>query len=82
MQRWTNDKWLSNMHRVANPPPDAVGSTRRLSIVFFHNANFDALVECIPSCMKNEPARHPPIRAGEHRLQKFRRANRLQAEPA
>lgn len=23
MMRWTNDRWLSNMHRVANPPPGA-----------------------------------------------------------
>lgn len=77
MQRWTNDTWLSNMHRVANPPADAAGSTRRQSIVFFHNANHDALVECIPSCMRDAPARHAPILAGAHRLEKFRRANRL-----
>jgi isopenicillin N synthase-like dioxygenase len=77
MQRWTNDKFLSNMHRVANPPPDAVGSTQRLSIVFFHNANFDSLVECIPSCMEDVPAKYPPILAGEHRLEKYRRANRM-----
>ncbi|GAA5235542.1 2-oxoglutarate and iron-dependent oxygenase domain-containing protein [Verticiella sediminum] len=77
MQRWTNDKWLSNLHRVANPPADASGNSRRLSIVFFHNANFDALIECIPSCLDDGTAKYPPILAGEHRLEKFRRANRV-----
>ena len=37
MARWTNDRWLSTLHRVANPPEEAKGGSRRLSIVFFHH---------------------------------------------
>ena len=44
--RWTNDEWLSNVHRVVNPPREAA-STGRLSIPFFHNPNADAVIECI-----------------------------------
>jgi len=51
MARWTNDRWLSTLHRVANPPDEAKGGSRRLSIVFFHHANYDATVSCLPTCV-------------------------------
>ena len=35
IQRWTNDVWVSNIHRVVNPPRDQASGTRRLSIVLF-----------------------------------------------
>jgi len=50
MARWTNDHWLSTLHRVANPPEEALGGNRRLSIVFFHHPNYDTVVECLPTC--------------------------------
>ncbi|MEN9645811.1 MAG: hypothetical protein RL238_2480 [Actinomycetota bacterium] len=67
MARWTNDRWRSTMHRVVVP------ARRRQSIAFFHNANWDALIDCIPSCLEpGEVPRHPPIEAGPHLMQKFR----------
>jgi isopenicillin N synthase-like dioxygenase len=73
MQRWTNDRWISTMHRVVNPPRDAAG-TRRLSIPFFHQPNHDALIECLPSCCgPDEPPRYEPVTSGHHRLTKFLR---------
>jgi isopenicillin N synthase-like dioxygenase len=42
MARWTNDRWVSTVHRVVNPPSDTGGSTRRQSIAFFHQPNWDA----------------------------------------
>jgi len=67
MARWTNDRWRSTMHRVVVP------ARRRQSIAFFHNANWDALIDCIPSCLEpGETPRHPPIAAGPHLMQKFR----------
>lgn len=65
MQRWTNDRWRSTMHRVV---PD--GRSRRLSIPFFHNANWDARIECIVA--GDEAPRHPPTTAGHHLMEKFR----------
>ena len=65
MQRWTNDRWRSTMHRVV---PGAPG--RRLSIPFFHNANWDARIECIID--DGETARHEPTTAGRHLMEKFR----------
>src|SRR5262249_45683394 len=72
MMGWTNDRWRSGLHRVVNPPRAATGSTRRLSLAYFANPNYDAVVECLPTCL--EAGRLPlyaPIKAGEHRLQKI-----------
>lgn len=67
MARWTNDRWRSTMHRVLVP------RQRRQSIAFFHNANWDALIECLPTCLEpGEVPRHPPIEAGPHLMHKFR----------
>ena len=77
MMTWTNDRWLSNLHRVVNPPPDAAGSTRRLSLVHFVNCNPDARIECLPTCVgPDNPARHPPVTAGEHRRRKIEKSVR------
>ena len=67
MARWTNDQWLSTLHRVANPPEQASGGSRRLSIVFFHHPNYDAVVSCLPTCL--EPGavpKHAPITVSEY----------------
>ena len=67
MMRWTNDKWVSNMHRVVNPPFVNGRSARRLSIVYFCQTNYDTVVECLPNCAAtNVPPRYPPIVAGEY----------------
>ena len=46
MARWTNDHWVSNLHRVGTPPEGAPAEDR-ISLVFFHNANYDAEIRCI-----------------------------------
>jgi len=65
MARWTNDRWRSTMHRVV-----PVGTARRLSIPFFHNANWDARIECIVA--DGDVPRYPPTTAGRHLMGKFR----------
>jgi isopenicillin N synthase-like dioxygenase len=72
MMAWSNDTWLSNMHRVANPPAGTGGAARRLSFAYFCNPNDDLLIECLPSCQgAARPAKYPPFRAGEHRFKKI-----------
>jgi isopenicillin N synthase-like dioxygenase len=51
MARWTNNRWRSALHRVANPPKEAKGGSRRLSIIFFHHPNYDTTVSCLPTCV-------------------------------
>ena len=67
MARWTNDKWISTMHRVL-PPIDRDGHVvRRRSAAFFHDGNADAVVACLPGCAAT-PADvlYPPITVGDH----------------
>jgi len=73
MARWTNDRWRSTLHRVVTPPANLAATSRRQSIAFFHNANWDAVIECIPSCLAaGESPRYAPVTAGEHLMSKFR----------
>jgi isopenicillin N synthase-like dioxygenase len=64
--RWTNGRWVSNVHRVAMPPRDQAADSRRLSIAFFLHPNYDVVVECIPSCLDGRPAKYPPVTVAEH----------------
>ena len=62
MARWTNDRWLSTLHRVVIPPEEARGGTRRLSIVFFHHPNYDTVIECLPTCKEpGKTAKYHPV---------------------
>jgi isopenicillin N synthase-like dioxygenase len=72
MMRWTNDRWISTVHRVVNPPTKDSGSSRRLSIVYFSQPNYDTMVECISTCCSSaNPPRYAPITSGGHRLERY-----------
>ena len=66
MAQWTNDRWVSTLHRVVNPLPDRAHLPRQ-SIAFFHQPNWHALVECLPGCgsVDNLP-KYAPITSGAH----------------
>ena len=72
LARWTNDRWVSTLHRVVNPPADGIAGSRRQSVVFFQNPNYDALVSCLPSCTDAaHPPKYPPTTSGGHLREKF-----------
>lgn len=72
MQRWTNDRWRSTMHRVVNPARDQAAGNRRVSFAFFHQPNYDAVIECLPNCKgPGNPPKYPPIASSEHRLRRY-----------
>jgi isopenicillin N synthase-like dioxygenase len=68
LMRWTNDRWLSNLHRVVNPPSTGAASVPRLSIAFFNHPNYDVPIECIAAPGE---ARHPPVVSGDYRDLKY-----------
>jgi len=68
LMRWTNDRWLSNVHRVINPPSGGGPRAARLSIAFFNHPNYDVLIECLPT---QGPAKHPPVLSGDYRDLKY-----------
>ena len=72
LARWTNDRWLSTMHRVV-PPRDAAGNlTRRRSAAYFHDGNADALISTLEPC-RDPRGEHiyDDITVGEHLAQKL-----------
>ena len=66
LARWTNDEWISTLHRVAPPRVNGVLTPRR-SAAFFHDGNIDALIECLPGCASaGNPPKYEPVTVGEH----------------
>ncbi len=72
LARWTNGRWQSTVHRVALPLAGTEHADR-FSMAFFHNANWDAVIQCLPTCLPaGQAPRFDPITAGEHLMEKFR----------
>lgn len=70
MQRWTNDRWPSTMHRVIN----RISGRDRWSIAYFFDLDAESRIEPLASCVSAErPARYAPITAGEHLIEMYRR---------
>jgi isopenicillin N synthase-like dioxygenase len=63
--RWTNEQWLSTLHRVKPPIVDGT-IRRRRSAAYFHDGNVDAVIRTIPQCIGADGELYPPITVGEH----------------
>ncbi len=62
LMRWSNDVYVSNLHRVVNR-----ADRPRFSIAFFGDPSADALVRCLPSCTDaSRPPKYEPITYGEY----------------
>jgi isopenicillin N synthase-like dioxygenase len=73
MALWTNDRWVSTLHRVMNAPTQGEGSARRQSFAFFHQPNWSAEIECLESCLApGETPRHAPVLSGPYLMSKFK----------
>lgn len=71
MMNWTNDKWISTLHRVIPHP----ATTKRFSIPFFHNPNPNSMIECIPGCcIDGEKPKYEPMLAKTHLEMKVSKA--------
>lgn len=72
MARWTNDRWVSTLHRVVNPQLAADASSRRQSFAFFHQPNWDQEIACLPTCLPpGESPKYAPVRSGPYLMSKF-----------
>ena len=70
MQRWTNDRWPSTLHRVINQR----SGRDRWSIAYFFDLDAESSIQPLPSCVSAErPSRYAPITAGEHLAEMYRR---------
>lgn len=73
MARWTGGRWASTLHRVGNPPPDAVSSDR-ISLVFFHQPNYDAVLGGLAEDAGK------PVTLAEHYIEKIHKASALRTD--
>lgn len=72
MARWTNDRWKSTLHRVVNPELAAGQSSRRQSLAFFHQPNWNAEIACLKTCLQpGTSAKYAPVRSGPYLMSKF-----------
>ncbi len=67
MAIWTNDRWVSNPHRVVNPP-----DVDRYSSAMFVTPPFHLRIETLPTCLDADgTSRHEPLVAGPYLLSRF-----------
>lgn len=67
-QRWTNDIYVSNQHRVVNRT-----GKERYSIPMFFNLDYRTLISCLPTCQSaDNPPKYQPITSGDYLLSRFR----------
>ena len=64
---WTNNVFVSTLHRAIN-----TSGEERISIPFFFGANYDTVMETLPSCIsETRPRKFASVTAGEHYLSKM-----------
>lgn len=72
LAEWSNDRWRSTLHRVVPPSTGSAGPIRRRSVAWFQQPNWDAVIECLPSCSDDSnPPRYAPVTSGDHLMAKL-----------
>lgn len=73
MARWTNDRWVSTLHRVVDPLDyEKTSPPARQSIAYFMNPNYDADISVISACVEpGDDPKYKPVRAGNYLINKF-----------
>lgn len=74
MQRWTNDRYLSTMHRVLSPTSDK----DRYSVAFFNDGALDVVIEAIPTCISaGETPKYGPLKVEDHLVKRYQQSYSL-----
>lgn len=67
VQTYTNDRYISTLHRVIN-----TSGKERYSFPFFMDMDFDAVVEPVATCVSDaNPAKYKAYTCGEHKFKRF-----------
>ncbi|RQM04523.1 hypothetical protein DH86_00004378 [Scytalidium sp. 3C] len=63
LERWTNSRYTSTLHRVISPITDKY----RYSVAFFNEGLLDQNITCIPSCVElGEKPKYESITVEQH----------------
>ena len=74
VQRWTNERWVSTVHRMANPAEGREAGTRPQSFAF-QQPDWFAEIGSLDVCLwSDEVAKHRPQRSGHYLMGKFKPA--------
>lgn len=65
MARWTNDQWMSTVHRV-DPPVIDGRIRRRRSAAFFFDGYYDAVLEALPGTLADGDTGYEPITVAQN----------------
>ncbi|THT98248.1 isopenicillin N synthase family oxygenase [Lampropedia puyangensis] len=69
MARWTNDHYVSTLHRVINR-----SGGQRYSVPFFFTGNPLHEIRCIPSCLtKGQQPKYPTVTVEQHQIACYQR---------
>jgi isopenicillin N synthase-like dioxygenase len=69
MERWSNGRWRSTVHRVVAPPGAGLEGVcpARYSVPFFATADPDTVIEALPGCWgEGNPKKFGGITAWEY----------------
>ncbi|KEF54364.1 uncharacterized protein A1O9_09530 [Exophiala aquamarina CBS 119918] len=71
MQRWTNDRYRSTMHRVMSP----TSNKPRYSVAFFNDGALDTVIEAIPTCVApGESPKYGPLKVEDHLIRRYKQS--------
>jgi len=73
LQRWTNGKLKSTVHRVVLPTKATTDECyhERFSIAYFCTPNMDLSIECLPGCEGDTGPLYPSIKSRDYLLQRI-----------
>ena len=72
MERWTNGRWVSTLHRVVVPDNKKDSASPRMSLAFFQQPDWDAKIECLPTCLDPDgTAKYPVVTSGRYLMERF-----------
>lgn len=73
LERWSNGRWLSAVHRVVAPPGEGEGEgedevcQERYSLPFFATADDDTVIDALPGCWgPDNPKRYEAVTARDY----------------